>query len=390
MDPVDKTFDIIYHYSQKISNNAQFGYNYLKHNVENAINKVTPTINENINTSLSNTNSSINNSSSWKYKPGLFKSTILSSERRGLKSIALVSSLLILSYYSVKYIQKQSNYYNKHNKRRAKRLANGARKEVVLIIGSISEPMTRFIAQDLEIRGFIVYVTSFNSQSDNKFFTNESFSDIKSLIISKDNYEFNQQQINKFDYLLNSNHIPFEGANPNKLNLISVILIPDFYYPTGKFHLISQNLLNESIVSNINLPINLFQNGLVGLVEKYESNIIVLSPITSSLIPYHFIENLSSKVLSELTRLLKLDYPNLNITNLKIGLINYKSNKKGLMKGNSMRKLFYKIFDLIYKNPKNWKNLEYIGVGARFLSIFGGIIPEWLIRNYFNNYFGTL
>ena len=43
-------------------------------------------------------------------------------------------------------------------KRRARRAANGARTEVVILAGSPHSPLTKSIALDLERRGFIVYI----------------------------------------------------------------------------------------------------------------------------------------------------------------------------------------------------------------------------------------
>ena len=43
-------------------------------------------------------------------------------------------------------------------KRRAGRGAGGSRKEVVIVAGTMHEPVTRSVVLDLERRGFIVYV----------------------------------------------------------------------------------------------------------------------------------------------------------------------------------------------------------------------------------------
>ena len=44
-------------------------------------------------------------------------------------------------------------------RRRVPKLANGARRDVVLVVGSPTEPLTRLICLDFEKRGFIVYLT---------------------------------------------------------------------------------------------------------------------------------------------------------------------------------------------------------------------------------------
>ena len=53
-------------------------------------------------------------------------------------------------------------YQNAQSKRRrrAKRAPNGARKEIVVIAGPASSPVTKSLMLDLEKRGFIVYVVA--------------------------------------------------------------------------------------------------------------------------------------------------------------------------------------------------------------------------------------
>ncbi|EQL29271.1 hypothetical protein BDFG_08077 [Blastomyces dermatitidis ATCC 26199] len=51
-------------------------------------------------------------------------------------------------------------------KRKARRAGNGARKEIIVIAGSPHEPMTRSIANDLERRGFIVFITVASSEEE--------------------------------------------------------------------------------------------------------------------------------------------------------------------------------------------------------------------------------
>lgn len=78
-------------------------------------------------------------------------------------------------YYVVK---KKSN----RRKRRAKRAANGARLEVVVLAGSPAEPITRSLSLDLERRGFLVYVVC-NTIEEEIIVQNESRPDIKPLMI---------------------------------------------------------------------------------------------------------------------------------------------------------------------------------------------------------------
>lgn len=88
-------------------------------------------------------------------------------------AIVLVSGGVI--YYGVK---KSTG----RKKRRAKRASNGARLEVVVIAGSPSEPITKSLSQDLERRGFIVYIVC-NSTEEEAVIQNEGRSDVRPLLV---------------------------------------------------------------------------------------------------------------------------------------------------------------------------------------------------------------
>ncbi|CCH42539.1 3-ketoacyl-CoA reductase [Wickerhamomyces ciferrii] len=401
VDPVEKTFDSVYYLGQR----AQYAFNSAVGTASEASSAVSDKV--------------------VSVCDGLYKITGLGGEGQaseqghgiigaggsgkiwgidGIKTFQrknkLVSTLIgastlgIAGYFLQQLVRSQLLESSKPKRRRAQRLENGARKDVVLIVGSVTEPLTRYVANDLENRGFIVYITSTNSKADLKFFNNESVQDVKSLIVSNEpnNDEFNADQLRKFDYLLSSDHIPFQGASPNKLNLVGIIVIPDLFFPSGKFHMIASSTWSNSMNNKIMLPLNLLTNGLIGVAEKFDSNIIFITPTLSSSVQltYHSIENITSQFLQNLSFNLSQDYPNLNVTNIKLGSIsvNCNNSKKNYgIKGIGLKSLHYKIFDLIYNDDNN--SIEYIGTGSRFLNNFGGLIPRWLIRNYFDNYFGT-
>ena len=65
-------------------------------------------------------------------------------------------------------------------KRRAKRANNGARTEVVVLVGSPHSPLTRSLSLDLERRGFIVYIPV-SSVSEEQTIQREARADIKAL-----------------------------------------------------------------------------------------------------------------------------------------------------------------------------------------------------------------
>ncbi|ONH67648.1 hypothetical protein BON22_2819 [Cyberlindnera fabianii] len=392
MDPVDRTFDTVYYWSQRAKLAAQAATDKVVSTTSSVADSISTAISSSSPDSPSPYISSRASTSSFWSSLGLNGPLAKSVRRNKFATAATVVALLGLSGYVLKSLYPAVVRSRGGVKRRAERLANGARKDVILIVGSVTEPLTRYIAHDLEARGFIVYITSTNSKADQKFFQNESLQDIKSLIVSSDSRdtEFNTEQIHKFDYLLSSDHIPFQGAQPNKLNLVGIIFVPDMYFQAGKFHLVPSSTWNQTINERALMPLNLLMAGVIGMAEKYDSNIIFLTPTisTSLQLPYHSLENVTINFIQQLSACLQHDYDSLNITNLRLGAVNINSNnhrKNFGIKGEPIKKLHYKIFDLLYSEDNN--SVEYVGFGARLLSYFGAWIPRWITRNYFRNYF---
>ena len=65
-------------------------------------------------------------------------------------------------------------------KRRARRAANGAKSEVIVLAGSPHSPLTRTLSLDLERRGFIVYIPA-STLSEESAIKSESRPDIHPL-----------------------------------------------------------------------------------------------------------------------------------------------------------------------------------------------------------------
>lgn len=266
-------------------------------------------------------------------------------------------------------------------KRRAHRLANGARKDVVLIVGSTSEPLTRSLATDLERRGFIVYITSTDPATQ----FSESHQDIRTLVVSHDDPEFNKKQLLQFSNMLSMEHLPFPGAKPSSLELKAVIVVPDFYFTRGKFHSVSENIWKYNLTTKLLTPVCLLNCGIIEMCSKYQSNLIfVTSPVKSKFrLKNNSIENLVMNFLDELAANLATEYPDLNIVNLKFGLLKFSSNNKNMLYkfGQPIRNFYYKVFDLLYAE-RVFFSVQYVGFGARFFTYFGRFIPNWFINMY--------
>lgn len=383
MDPVDKTFDTVFYWTNKVQNGLQRTTNSAVNTASSLKDYVVDTVNSTVDSVISKgvdptaSDKVGSRFSSWNVT-GL--RDLMDDHRAMMISGGVLALVIGVGQYRLIMGSHRAK------RRRAKRLANGARKDVVLLVGSVSEPLTRYISHDLVNRGFIVYITSTQSSADNKFFANEEYEDVKSLIISSKFQDegFNRDQIRKFDLLLSSDHVPFQGATPNKLSLVGVVFVPDFYYPTGKFQSISSSMWENSFVQKSLIPLNLLSNGVIALAEKYDSNVIFLtSNVTSQLcLPYNAPESITTCVLQEVSLALSRDYPALNITNLRLGAIAITHNstcKKSLgIKGDHIRLLHHKLFDLLYADDNT--AVDYVGFGARLLQFCGHWVPKSILQ----------
>ena len=73
-----------------------------------------------------------------------------------LKNRAITAAVVAFIGTGSFIIWRQRRHYRQ--RRRAKRAANGARTEVVVLAGSPLSPLTRTLSLDLERRGFVVYI----------------------------------------------------------------------------------------------------------------------------------------------------------------------------------------------------------------------------------------
>lgn len=196
MDPVEKTFDTVYYLGQRAQSTLSGAVGAVNNTAASISTKVGSTFDSLKGQAYTQSSSQTIQSHGFLDLNGV---SSFYHKNKKLASVLGVSSLVISGYLLQRLVG--SSGASGKIKRRAERLPNGARKDVVLIVGSVTEPLTRYIANDLENRGFIVYITSTNSKADLKFFNNESVQDIKSLIVSSEpaSDEFNAEQIRKFD-----------------------------------------------------------------------------------------------------------------------------------------------------------------------------------------------
>ncbi|KAK6456391.1 uncharacterized protein RJT20DRAFT_128264 [Scheffersomyces xylosifermentans] len=310
-------------------------------------------------------------------------------------------------------------------KRRVPKLPNGARRDVILIVGSPTEPLTRLIALDFEKRGFIVYLTILD-EKDYKYVESNPITDDINYLNLNDSFSY-ESQLTKFHQLLELPVIPFPGAGSHNLRLVAVVFAPSLYFPIGPIENISVPTWTK-VTDRELLYLKLFSSGLISLIRNQQSKTILINTnIVSSLeLPYHAPETIFQNHLKHLFTTLtrEVRQHGLSVTQVRLGnlrlstqratsdsrianLVNseirswdedikelyadsfsksqYKSNpiKSTGGKGTSLHELYHILFDLVYSQRKN-PTVVYCGTGARSYDIISTLLPtswlEWFLR----------
>lgn len=311
------------------------------------------------------------------------------------------------------------------NTRRVPKLSNGARRDIVLVVGSPTEPLTRLIALDFEKRGFIVYLTILD-EKDFKYVESNPITDDINYLNLNDTLSY-ESQLSKFQQLLELPVIPFPGAEPHNLRLVGVVFAPSLFFPIGPIENITVATWTKFTDREL-LYLKLFSSGLISLIRNQQSKTILISTnIVSSLeIPYHAPETLFQNHLKHLFTTLtrEVRQHGLSVTQVRLGnlhlsnqrsnsgsrianLVNseirswdedmrslyadsfskaqYKANpiKSTGGRGTSLRELYHILFDLLYSKGRS-PGIVYCGTGARAYAIISKLLPEswleWILR----------
>ncbi|GME91347.1 unnamed protein product [[Candida] boidinii] len=253
---LDSYYHSILDYSTKLSNSIS------NHDL-NKYSKI-------ISTSSNNTSKSFTSNSSssiiYKYAYSLYDYSI----RNKWKSISTIS--ISLYFYHLYY---KNNIKTKKIRRRANKLINGKRFEVILIIGSPLNPLIQRLVHDLNKRGFIIYITVINELELN-YIENEKDDDIKPLIMNyTSDITVNDSllQLGKIldtpilDQSNNSNNS--NSSNYYYLNFKTCLIIPDYNkISKNGFEEISsiefQRLINDKFLNYFKI----LNNGLIKILRE--------------------------------------------------------------------------------------------------------------------------
>jgi len=321
------------------------------------------------------------------------------------------------------------------NRRLASRAETGGRKEVVLLVGSPNEPLVRLVAQDLDIRGFIVYVTATPSEEEVLARENSS-DDICALRV--DSY-FDPANVKhafaQLEQVLDTPVRAFPGAEPHKLTLAGIVLLPDLFYPIGPLESTSAPQWAQTVQSKVQMPLNFLVLGGISLARSHHSKFVLVTPgIVGALAPaFHAPEALVSGALSSLALALarELEPQGIPFTHLRLGSFDTRplrmrspsppkhrnsprspgshsprssqadilswpeeirraygarfraSTTQERSKGSSLRELYHGIFDTL--TAQNPQRVVYVGKGSRVYDWVRACIPERVLSRLLAN-----
>jgi hypothetical protein len=225
-------------------------------------------------------------------------------------------------------------------KRRARRFANGAKKEiVVLACPTFHDPLTRSLALDLERRGFIVYVTVSTTEEDSLVHSEAKpeirplWTDLTSTVPNPTvdihpNLEPIKELLNRSSRSSSPGTTRSGQASSQGLSLAGLIVLPGATgYPIGPFLQLPPSGVIDTLNMRLISSILTVQQFLPLLSSSLPSSIVLAYPsIPLSLLPpLSLPSHITTSALSTFVRALRRDLPatsgsgDIHITELKLG-----------------------------------------------------------------------
>lgn len=297
-------------------------------------------------------------------------------------------------------------------RRRVPKLANGARRDVVLVVGSPTEPLTRLLALDFEKRGFIVYLTLLDDKDARYVELNALPDDINFLSMA--GADGVDGAVRDFRRLLDTRVVPFAGAAAHRLRLRAVVFAPHLYFPLGPAEQVAR--ASWARVQRLQaVPLDLFAAGLLDLVRHHRCKVVAVVPtvVSTLALPYHAPECVFQAGLKAYYAALakELRPHGVLVTQVRLGNLNLsrhprlasvvdaevrswpddmrqvygdhflRTQKRAAvgsgLKSTGLRALHHLLFDLIFA-PSSNPPVVYYGTGARAYEWLVCVLPTWL------------
>lgn len=263
-------------------------------------------------------------------------------------------------------------------RRKARRAANNARTEIVVLVGS--SPLTTSLALDLERRGFIVYMIT-GSTEDEQHVRNFSRVDILPLTLDLSYPEAAHDQIQRLRRLLARHQFAIEGGEAHRLSLAGVIIAPDTVSEIGPVSDLAPESWSTAYNGKVLNPVLTTQH-LLPLVTDFKSKILLLTPsiVPSLRPPHHAIQSSVSGALEGFAGSLaaELRLHDVGFCHFKLGHLDIPGRHRDAknVRGTHVRKLHDSVFDALRsRRSSTW----HVGRGSLVYDIIGGWLPSGVV-----------
>ncbi|KAM3420111.1 hypothetical protein BST61_g3413 [Cercospora zeina] len=301
---------------------------------------------------------------------------------------AAVAFLVTGSISAVVYIKSK----DLKRKRRARKSTSGARTDVVVVAGAVANPLTTALYLDLERRGFVVYVVT-NTPEDEHYIRAQSRSDLHILSIrpvEDDPYITKQDSLDRFRHILSREHRAFDHAEPHRMHLKGLILVPDTASsPPLRIADIRPSDWSDAFNTRLLQPITTLQLFLP--ILQPHSKILLLTPsVTPSLqLPLHSSETTTYHALESFLRTLSTETKSSGIQtchfklgNVDIPAVTVRQKREGTyttsrFKPTPLRHLQDAVFDQLV--AKRAKQVVFVGRGSWAYHVIGKLMPSGLV-----------
>jgi hypothetical protein len=306
------------------------------------------------------------------------------SKNRAL-SAAIIAFIVTGSVSAVIYAQNRDT----KRKRRARKSRSGARTDVVVVAGTVANPLTSAVYLDLERRGFVVYVVS-HGADDERYIRSQSRADLIPLSFDLNDPFAAQEQTLRFQSLLARDHFAYDGAESHRLNLVGLILVPDTEHAAVRIEDITpeewSDALHAKLLSTINTTTQLLPS-----ITLHNSKILLLIPsVTPALrLPSHSIQTVMSSALTSFLSSLSTELApsSASISHFKLGDIDIpavtaRQRREGItipsrFKPTPIRHLHNSVFDALVA-PRS-SRVYHVGRGSLTYDIIGKWVPPvWI------------
>ncbi|AMD22143.1 HGL197Cp [Eremothecium sinecaudum] len=253
-------------------------------------------------------------------------------------------------------------------------------KEVLLIIGDMSDPITRSLVYDLYRRGFILFICSTKEGNDTQL---------------EEEYEQIPSPWDKEDGLIHITSLKASLTRFSKYleqenkHLRGIVVIPNVsYYTSGIFTNISSDQLRTELAVNF---VNIW--GILSrLIPQFNTaykdklQVIVCNPSLSKNlnVPYHSLEGLVSSLMDSLYQIMKNECSYLaDVYQCHLGILNVAANASNykyltISGSHTMNSLCTPIYELLLSNDYIWFRFKRWLQGSTLYCGKGSIITNWL------------